>query len=54
MTGQAELPGFDRFYGAVLESIPFREEQKIRVLDLGAGTGLLSATLGARFRGDRL
>ena len=32
------VPGFDRFYGAVLESIPFREEQEIQVLDLGDGT----------------
>ncbi|HET9966490.1 MAG TPA: hypothetical protein VFQ10_13945 [Rubrobacter sp.] len=31
------VPGFDRFYGAVLESIPFGEQQEIRVLDLGAG-----------------
>ena len=43
------VPGFDRFYGAVLESIPFREEQEIRVLDLGAGTGLLSAVVAGRF-----
>jgi tRNA (cmo5U34)-methyltransferase len=43
------VPGFDRFYGAVLESIPFREEQEIRVLDLGAGTGLLSAVVAGKF-----
>ena len=43
------VPGFDRFYGAVLESIPFREEQEIRVLDLGAGTGLLSAMVAGKF-----
>ena len=43
------VPGFDRFYGAVLESIPFREEKEIRVLDLGAGTGLLSAVVAGRF-----
>jgi tRNA (cmo5U34)-methyltransferase len=43
------VPGFDRFYGAVLESIPFREEQEIRVLDLGAGTGLLTAVVGGKF-----
>jgi tRNA (cmo5U34)-methyltransferase len=39
------VPDFDRFYGAVLESIPFRGEQEILVLDLGAGTGLLSAVV---------
>ena len=43
------VPGFDRFYGAVLESIPFREEQEVRVLDLGAGTGLLSAVVAGKF-----
>jgi ubiquinone/menaquinone biosynthesis C-methylase UbiE len=43
------VPGFDRFYGAILESIPFREEQEIRVLDLGAGTGLLSAVVAGKF-----
>jgi tRNA (cmo5U34)-methyltransferase len=43
------VPGFDRFYGAVLESNPFGEEQEIRVLDLGAGTGLLSAVVAGKF-----
>ena len=43
------VPGFDRFYGAVLESIPFGEQQEIRVLDLGAGTGLLSAVVARKF-----
>ncbi|HJQ29252.1 MAG TPA: hypothetical protein VJ827_07905, partial [Rubrobacter sp.] len=37
------VPGLDRFYGAVLESVPFATDEEIRVLDLGAGTGLLSA-----------
>ena len=43
------VPGLDRFYGAVLESVPFEEEEEIRVLDLGAGTGLLSAIVAERF-----
>jgi tRNA (cmo5U34)-methyltransferase len=43
------VPGFDHFYGAVLESIPFGEGQEIRVLDLGAGTGLLSALVAGMF-----
>jgi tRNA (cmo5U34)-methyltransferase len=48
------VPGLDRFYGAVLESVPFEEEEEIRVLDLGAGTGLLSAMVAERFPRSRV
>ena len=48
------VPGFERFYGAVLESIPFEEEREIRVLDLGAGTGLLSAMVAGRYSRSRV
>jgi tRNA (cmo5U34)-methyltransferase len=48
------VPGFDRFYGAVLESVAFAEEQEMRVLDLGAGTGLLSAMVAERFPRSRV
>ncbi|MEP7293330.1 MAG: methyltransferase [Chloroflexota bacterium] len=37
------IPNFDAFYGAALEQIPFERDAQFRVLDLGAGTGLLSA-----------
>ena len=43
------VPGIEGLYGAVLESIPFRVEERIRVLDLGAGTGLLSAVISGRY-----
>lgn len=43
------VPPFDDFYGAVIESIPYRREEAIRVLDLGAGTGLLSALVARAF-----
>ena len=48
------VPGFDRFYGAVLESVPFMEGQEIKVLDLGAGTGLLSAMVAEKFPRSRV
>ena len=48
------VPGFDRFYEAALESVPFETEQEIRVLDLGAGTGLLSAMVAERFPRSRV
>lgn len=37
------VPDFDAFYGTALELIPFPRDAHFRVLDLGAGTGLLSA-----------
>ena len=48
------VPGFDGFYGTVLEGVPFATEQEIRVLDLGAGTGLLSAMVAERFPRSRV
>ncbi len=48
------VPGLDDFYGAALESVPFEREAEIRVLDLGAGTGLLSAMVAERFPRSRL
>ena len=48
------VPGFDRFYGAALESVPFAEEREIKVLDLGAGTGFLSARVAEKFPRSRV
>jgi tRNA (cmo5U34)-methyltransferase len=48
------VPGFDRFYGAALESVPFGQEQEIKVLELGAGTGLLSAMIAEKFSRSRV
>ena len=36
------LPCFDDFYGMVMKLLAFPPEAHIRVLDLGAGTGILS------------
>lgn len=43
------IPCFDDFYGTVLELIPYTPAERFRVLDLGAGTGILSQLLAERF-----
>ncbi len=43
------MPDLDGFYGAVVEGLPFGRDEGLRVLDLGAGTGLLSAEISGRF-----
>lgn len=43
------LPCFDEFYGTAIGRIPFAPGDAFEVLDLGAGTGLLSAMTAARF-----
>ena len=48
------VPGLDRAYGAVLKSIPYKRGREIRVLDLGAGTGLLSAMVAGKFPNSRV
>lgn len=48
------VPCFDDFYGTVLALIPFEPEDAFRVLDLGAGTGLLSLFVADAFPRARL
>ena len=45
------VPDFDNFYGAVADTLgfSFAPDAAFRVCDLGAGTGLLSTLLAARF-----
>lgn len=43
------IPPYDRFYSTAVELLPFDPGAEIRVLDLGAGTGLLSAFVRERF-----
>lgn len=43
------IPCFDDFYDTFADVLPFAPDAKIRILDLGAGTGLLTACLAARF-----
>lgn len=48
------VPPFDDFYGTAVESIPHKADAAIRVLDLGAGTGLLSALVARAFPRARI
>lgn len=43
------IPCFDDFYSVAISEIPFPEGQKINVLDLGAGTGLVARLVAARY-----
>ncbi len=44
------IPCFDEFYRAAIDSLPFDRNDRIRLLDLGAGTGLMSFFLGSSFQ----
>src|SRR5260370_8856488 len=43
------VPWFDGFYRMALELLPFALDARFEVLDLGAGTGLLSAMIAEMF-----
>lgn len=43
------VPCFHEFYAAAVGALPFAASDSIRVLDLGAGTGLLTALLAVRY-----
>jgi tRNA (cmo5U34)-methyltransferase len=48
------IPCFDGFYGMALDLLLFAPGAAPRVLDVGAGTGLLSSLVAARFPAARL
>lgn len=48
------IPCFDEFYAAAIQVLPFAATDAIDVLDLGAGTGLLSAFVLEAFPNVRL
>lgn len=48
------IPCYEDFYNLPLEILPFHQDRELRVLDLGAGTGLLSAGVAARYPRARL
>lgn len=43
------IPCFDEFYGRALALIAYQPQDRFRVLDLGAGTGLLSFLIAEHF-----
>lgn len=43
------IPCFDGFYGAAVELLRFPPDAPLRVLDVGAGTGLLAEAVARRF-----
>jgi tRNA (cmo5U34)-methyltransferase len=48
------VPCFDDFYRTALELLPFAPDARFEVLDLGAGSGLLSAMIAEAFPKARL
>jgi len=48
------VPGFDDFYRAAIDLIQFPRESTLRVLDLGAGTGLMAAFIAYSFPNARI
>jgi len=48
------VPCFDDFYRSAMELLPFAPDDRFEVLDLGAGTGLLSEMIAEAFPKARL
>src|SRR5512135_3131233 len=48
------VPGFDDFYRAAIDLIRFPRESQLKVLDLGAGTGLMAAFIAYSFPNARI
>jgi len=48
------VPGFDDFYRAAIDLIQFPRESTLKVLDLGAGTGLMAAFIAYSFPNARI
>lgn len=44
------VPCFDDFYGTAVAMLPFAHDAELRILDLGAGTGLLADRISSKFR----
>ena len=51
---QRLIPCFDEYYGTVMKLLTFPRDAHIRVLDLGAGTGILSRMVAEGFPNARI
>jgi len=43
------IPCFSEFYGTVVKIIPFKHSENFSILDIGAGTGLLTELIANKF-----
>jgi tRNA (cmo5U34)-methyltransferase len=48
------VPGFDDFYRAAIDLIRFPRDSRLKVLDLGAGTGMMAAFIAYSFPNARI
>lgn len=48
------IPCYTDFYGSILRAFPFPDQDQIKVLDLGAGTGLVSAMVAEAYPHSRV
>lgn len=43
------IPCYDDFYSTAVDVVPYHSERELRILDIGAGTGILSEKFAAKY-----